>query len=247
MKQSDLVFFVHIPKAAGSTINHYLENGFGKGYSQVANFINKRDLFKERAVEADWLSGHVTYPVIRDLLSEITNRKIRYFACMREPKAQVISHFNWLIEIGRRTPEFFFGHPPRIQEMSLEIRSADLSKRCAIMHLLLKHRGLFLNCQARVILGGQSSNDDAFIQKTISQFEFIGTSDNIGPLLSRIGVSVGEILTKKNTSHYHFDVDLFEDEEVKRFLCVHNHIDNRLYVITRRHFDACSQADGCTV
>lgn len=57
---NNLIFFIHVPKTAGSTINHYFEKNLNLGYTHCEAFVNNTELLTTRATEADWLSGHVT-------------------------------------------------------------------------------------------------------------------------------------------------------------------------------------------
>jgi len=225
----DLIFFIHVPKTAGSTVNHYLENKSNNGFSHCESFINQEEILRGRVDIVDWLSGHVNYEVARNAIEAITDRKIKFYSCMREPKEQVISHFNWLIEIGYKSNEFFYSHPINIQNISFEIRASDLNNKYSVMNILTKYRGLFLNSQARTILGRNLTNDRNVIRKILSEYEFIGTNKSLDILINRVVGENSASTIKKNVSTYHFDTSLFDDEEIDYFLKVHNGIDSLLY------------------
>lgn len=186
-------------------------------------------MLKQRANEADWLSGHAPYDVASTMLKAVTDRRIKYYACLREPKSQVMSHLNWLIEIGHRPKEFFYGHPIHIQEMSFEIRANGLKDKLSILYILTKYRKMFLNFQSRVVMGQRAACDVGVINKVLSEYEFVGNNSELDTLLRKMGIAPEHYEVRENASEYHFDTSLFDDEEVDYFLKVHNAVDELLY------------------
>lgn len=226
---NDLIFFVHIPKTAGSSINHHMEKSFSLGYAHAESFISDEEKLREYVANAQWMSGHINYSLAKEKLEAATERRIRYYSCMREPKAQVMSHLNWLIEIQHRSKRFFYDHPVRIQEISHEILSVGLNNKHNVMYLLMKYRGLLLNTQCKLILEKNVDLNQQLMKQTISEYDYIGTDKSIDKLIYRITDHKPNRVERVNASQYHFDTSLFDDEEISYFLKVHNALDMKLY------------------
>ncbi|MBC8205662.1 MAG: hypothetical protein H8E68_00735 [Kiritimatiellaeota bacterium] len=225
---SPLIYFVHIPKTAGSFVNHSLKTINKNGYDHCEHFIEDKKTFSSHLHTAAWMSGHVPYAKIGQILSEAPDRPIRYFSCIRDPSLQVMSHLNWLFEIQCRGPKFFYGHPVNIQEISMDVRSNGLQNIYDIMHVLLKYKGLFLNTQSRFLLS-KKSYVEKNIDSALSCFEFIGTEKTIDVLLYKMTGKKTTSQERVNESKYHFNTSLFDSEEVQYFLKEHNHLDSLLY------------------
>lgn len=163
------------------------------------------------------------------------SREVRYFTCLREPIFQVMSHLNWLVEIYHKGFDFFYTHPENIQLLSHKVRSNGLRTTSDIMFILLSHRNFFLNNQSQYILGG-AEQDYEHIKQQLKDFSYVGTESTLKTLLKKMtGKSPGSI-EHANASKYHFDKSLFEKEEIRRFLEVHNASDFLLYKAARELF-----------
>lgn len=228
-KSDELLFFVHIPKTGGSSVNAHLRNNFSNGVEHVESSISNPEKFLAICARAKWISGHVHFPIAKERLLASTSRPVRFFSCVRDPARQVMSHLNWLIEIQNRTKKFFYDHPVNIQEISHEVCSLGVKDERQIMYLLLKYRGLLLNTQCSLILGGEQNINRDSIAQTIEQFDYIGTDQNYDTLVHRMTGKHPTQIYRKNSAKYHFDTKLFDSEEVQYFLKIHNALDDILY------------------
>lgn len=225
-----LIFFVHVPKAAGSTVNAHLHDLLPNGFSHCEAFMNIEDRMIQAANSCDWLSGHVDLGTIETILEQATDRPVRYFACMREPAKHVMSHYNWIIEIFHRGGSFYEGHPPRIKEISETIRSSPQDP-ASIAANLDRFAGLFLNTQSRIILGHKFNWNTGQIYQRLNRYEMIVDSGNVPALLSHLLDQPIERERKENVSRYHFDPAVFESDELKEFLRTRNTLDEILYEV----------------
>lgn len=239
-----MIFFVHIGKAAGSTMNRYFVDNFPPGFGHCEAFIHDPAQLRERIGKAAWMSGHVPLPVARRRLAPL-GLDVRYFTCVRRPAAQVRSHYNWLAEIFHKGSAFYEAHPAQIKVISEAVRRtvADPSP-AAVARDLRQHAGLFLNHQSRYFFGGDlapllealdAGTPFAAIpqvQAGIAGFEAIGESGAVAALFGHIkdgSRRFGGGRVKENASRYHFDPGLFETEEVQATLRAHNRLDELLY------------------
>lgn len=222
---SPLVVFVHVPKAAGSSINRALQ-ALGNGEDHIEKHRQNPEKFRKIAMRSDWISGHIPLRDYKSLLGGLP-REVRYFSSIREPQEQVMSHYNWLMEIYHRGDIFYERHPAAIKKISKELREADHENPEEVIWLLQKHRQLFLNFQSLYLTGGRKeAHVDTFIEAP--PFEKVVCSKRISDLIAELGLENTEI-PHTNVSNYHFNPAVFENERVVRFLEQQNGSDLKLY------------------
>jgi hypothetical protein len=225
-----LIAYIHVPKTAGSTVNHVLKMWDRRGQDHCEAIIDDPARLAQRVADIRWISGHVTLPVMRDALSAVTARPTEFFGLVRDPTAQVISHYNWLIEIFHRGGEFYFGHPPEIREISERIRASDHADPAAIIANLSAFSGLFLNQQSRCVLGMvEEGLTEADLREGLAAYACVTTEAELPELILRATGRRLEGAPRKNQSPYHFDRAVFATPELRAFLAEHNALDQRLY------------------
>lgn len=106
-----LIFFVHVPKTGGSTVNSCLREYEKNGLAACEHIIHDDAKLAEAANTLSWMSGHVDLVTAHQRLRRVTSRPIRFFSCMRSPREQVRSNYNWLIEMFHREEKFYENHP----------------------------------------------------------------------------------------------------------------------------------------
>lgn len=229
-KSEPLIFFVHVPKTAGSTVNDYLQQRLPSGRSHCEAFING-DRLSDIASTADWISGHVDLATASARLKTTTRRKVRFFSAVRSPVKQVVSHYNWLIEIAHRGRDFYNSHPAGIRAISEAIRSSG-TDAASIAANLRRWPSLFLNMQSRYVLGHDfHATSEAQIRERLGIYEYVGLSDNISPLVEAISGAPASDERAMNSSRYHFNPDVFTTDELVDCLQASNQLDTLLYQI----------------
>jgi hypothetical protein len=227
-KYEPIIFFLHVPKTAGSTVNFVLKNYFSCGYAHCESFIHDNDQLRSALRACEWISGHVDFITADHTLRHCTRREIRYFSCIRSPTTHVMSHYNWLIEIFYRGKDFYNNHPAAIKEISEIVRSSP-KDAASIAANLMRFDKLLLNAQSHYILGRTFDWDKDDPHARLDRYEMLVDSSDVQILLAHL---VGHALTddhRENVSTYHFDPAVFETDEMMAFLNERNARDEMLY------------------
>lgn len=225
-----LTAFVHVPKTAGSTVNHYLNQSGKTGQVHCEGLFKNPDQIAAKLAECHWVSGHVKYPMMRSTLTEYSRRKVKYYTAIRSPHKHVMSHFNWLIEIYHKGGRFYDNHPPRAKKISERIRASDTSDPKVVVELLDSARTLFMNCQTSLVLGPENegiSQDE--LGQRLGVYEMVGTEETLPTLIEQISGLEYQDSQRKNVSPYHFPIEVFEDEFVVNYILENNAADIALY------------------
>lgn len=231
VKTTPLRFFVHVPKTSGSSINAALLECNPNGLMHCEAIINDTDKLEEYANKADWLSGHIDLITAQEKLTVATTRAVEFYSCMRRPRKQVASHYNWLIEIFHKGPEFYNKHPERVQAISRKIRSSNNESVYEIIANLQQFAGLFLNFQSRFILGRRFNWNTGKIYQQIKKYQVLTNNNNSKEIAEKILGFEDFDFPKINESQYHFDPSLFESSIMMEFLQENNTLDEILYEI----------------
>lgn len=219
-KQKPLVVYVHVPKTAGSSINHALK-GWGKGLDHIERHKGDPEKFLRLADQLDWMSGHIRTAEFAKLLEGL-DRPVRWFTSVREPSRHVASHYNWLIEIFHKGEEFYEGHNVHAKRISETLRASDNNDPEIVVANLKRFKNLFLNLQSRFL------EDPDYEGEMDGRFEFICDDSDIDTLLARIGAGARGV-PQENRSSYHFDKAVFRTPRLQAFLQEANKLDYAAY------------------
>lgn len=193
------IFFLHIPKTAGTSVNIMLAGNYRKKSVKFHIENDRSEQFKNINTNYhQMISGHIR-------LYEVTNfLDIEDFLCvtlLRDPFDQLISHLNWVKFISEKPQGLFFGnHAKPIKELSLEMRKVNFSilSEVELFFNNLPDIGneLFNNCQtkylANYIVSSKLSIDDAANAiESLSFFDIIGTVENMESFMNEICLKMG--------------------------------------------------------
>jgi hypothetical protein len=218
--------FIHVPKTAGSTVNAHLA-AWARGLDHVEHLANTPTRLTRKLRTARWASGHLALNKMQHLLAQTTQRPIRLFGLMRDPVRQVASQYNWLMEIGHRGGRFFRNHPQGLQDFSTRLRTSDNSDPDVVVTNILAKPGLFLNLQARFLLGDDLHfNENAGLDR-LDRYTHLTTDPAV--LSQAITGAPPTQQRRENTSPYHFDRAVFDSDQVQIFLQRNHRHDLRLF------------------
>lgn len=231
-RSTHLIAHVHVPKTAGTAINAVLGKVLGSGLDHVEAVIDDAAALGASAPGARWIAGHVPAPKFRDRLTKI-GVSARWITALREPMEQVASHYNWLIEIGHRGETFLKGHPMAIQQIHHRVASSDNNDPRVIMQNIEAHPGLFLNCQARYVVGADFARPEVSFAAALDAFDAVIFSHDVAEGLAGL-LPVSDVVAEhRNVSPYRFDRAVFDDGRLRRFLRDRNRADEALWAVAR--------------
>ena len=157
--QKPPVFFLHIPKTAGSSNNHFLRGLYGAHNFQdhAENLLPDLTTGRAGVLRVDCVSGHI--PLWAWHLYPGAERYKRV-TLLRDPWARLVSHVNWVNQFnhGMRLPR----HGPgagALAHMVGVIADTDFENRTSLGHLFeqanaLQYFSSFDNYQTRMLRQG---------------------------------------------------------------------------------------------
>lgn len=155
--EQQLLIFLHIPKAAGTTFKHVLRKQYGQhaiaslpvreSQDSLKHFTHNSPIFEEEHIKV--ISGHTIYGVHQYL-----KRQSTYFSFVREPISRVISDYYYLLR-NKAYPNHDY-----VIENELTLKEYVLSGKSKLVD----------NFQTRVLSGlGESVAFDQCSQEMLEQ------------------------------------------------------------------------------
>lgn len=174
------IFYQHIAKAGGTSINNYFSNVYA--IDQVQTHIESLDVDNDsdRLKELKFISGHMRF----FQANRILDLKNHYCISMiRHPLDHLVSHLKWVLKVSEDMHSAFFKrHPENIKALSLKIRSTDWKNFNEVNIFFqmdnLTVLNLFNNCQTRYFLshnfGELKEKDFKEAIRCMDNFDLIG-------------------------------------------------------------------------
>ncbi|MCA0048028.1 sulfotransferase family protein [Mesorhizobium sp. B283B1A] len=238
MLQYDKIFFLHIPKTAGSAFNHIFKPLFGPD-RYFEHMESQPELFL--SVQQDcrpfFLSGHVYFEAACPL---IERSDVFTVTILREPVAQLISHLKWVKYVGSPKYPDPNAIDAEILEFARELFQVPLNDTERIAGFLDRPLGLMLfdNLQVRYL-------SDPFVprigpvqrtkaENNIKKFDLLFTLDDMEKALENLAnkfPGIGDI-NLYNSAKIEDEVDL-GNVEIFEFYHRRTAFDRDLYSAAR--------------
>jgi len=200
------LFFLHIPKTAGTTLAALLEQHYPEPDVIPRRFFDKNALYvtpddvERRLDEARsfaLIRGHYGGPIRERFFTDRTSITV-----LREPRARVVSLYN---DWRTKSDENLADAPPAERELAALARDLDLGRFLSSGHPLVDR--LFRDAQARQLCGflwdsARPSEGDA--KRALDAFDLVGTAELLDPfaiaLCRRLGWAPPPAAPRLNTS-----------------------------------------------
>lgn len=236
------LFFVHVPKTAGSSFNAFLADNF-EGEAHCEKYIDFRTRkFREidKLKSYDYISGHLNFSDFS--INELKKDDYFIMTFLRDPLKQLISHINWVIHIFDISEQFFKSHPQVIQDMSLELRGLNLNDANQLIPALEKHSGLFQNNQTKYFRGQDNRVSAQSAINALSELDLVGITEeyerSVRTFIQMNKCEIEFSLHKKNRNlNYRLKPEvLLKDPNIDQFFREYNKEDIKLYQFARKNF-----------
>ena len=200
------MFFVHLPKTAGSTVNAFMKDCLGE--RACATHIETRPEWKFGNVpdsifeDKVFLSGHVH---LRFLRQKLTLRNTLVTTMLRDPIDQLISHIAWARRLAEPDEkERFYRHHSEVQHVATCLAELDLGSPVHLAkwasELSPGARSFFDNCQVRYLTdrgqidrgptGRVTQRDLLGAIGNLEIFDLVGRSDRVPSFLNKVAAKM---------------------------------------------------------
>ena len=210
------IFFLHIPKTAGSSINKFFSNNLSSHLFHIEGITG---LNKETCDNYEFISGHIPFTTINKLLplDEWTT-----IATFRDPLSYVISHISWVRKLADPGEEARFNaHPEPFQKIAKKMTEYDFSNPAHLIDLISWLEGenlLFLhNTQTYFLSGEHNRNTYSDLQvntalKNLKNIDYIGIQEELNSFMEILSNEFNwpknnEIKENINSEKYGLDIN----------------------------------------
>lgn len=115
------LFFMHIPKTAGTSFNNHVQSWFDHGDWHIHTETYDKEKILSLANPGVYLAGHLRLFEIKSLFPDLST--INLLALLRDPLKQLHSHLAWIKGIGlNQDGSFYHSHPQAIQDLALKMQ-----------------------------------------------------------------------------------------------------------------------------
>lgn len=233
------LFFLHIPKTAGSSVLKYYSIF---AHTQHTHIESDRDNnFKNvETNNSQFISGHITFGEATNLLNL---SDFLFTTIIRDPIDQLLSHINWICHISKKeNHEKYPNTPQEIRNLGKELLHVDftnhLSVRKWVNNIPTIGHTLLDNCQSRYLLTDAAPTKLEPEHGTkacynLDKFDIVGNFENISNFIKRVNRSQNldsrNRIGKTNTSQYTHTPSTINENSIKELTplweidrCVYN-------------------------
>ena len=184
------VFFMHIPKTAGTSFNTFAETLFPQNSAAVHIEALDKGAYPVLQAGKHYLAGHLP---LREIKAHFDLSLFDLYTLVREPYSHLHSHLKWVKRIGKDPEsEFFLSHSAETQKLALLLNELDFTLHKNVRALTDGICGelttLFDNHQTRYFLDYKrkkvTAPDVKIAQGELRLFKFIGITEQYQRYLS---------------------------------------------------------------
>lgn len=212
------IFFMHIAKTAGSSVNTLFREHFGDrallhAEGNNGGWVGNPDKY-------DFISGHVR---LQDLEKGLGKSPSFAFTVLREPVEHLRSHLNWIrLQVQQERFSEFIASYPEVGAISRALANLDINDPDRIRHFLeaeginLNCLQYFDNCQARYFSGTIPTkkfgpSDFRAALSVFDRFDHIGLSSDLSATINevcgRLNIARPDNTATENVEEYEKNVD----------------------------------------
>ena len=207
---SKRIFFMHVPKTAGTSFNTFAETVFPEGSTAIHIESLDPAQYPGLAESRSYLAGHLP---LRDIKTGFDLTHFDLITILREPWSHLHSHLNWVKNIGADPQsDFFRAHSTETRELALLLNRLDFN-RPENLDLLVDGicgdlTSLFDNHQTRYFLDYRrtrvSQEDVAMASDELRHFKLVGKTEQYREFIERFcdayGIDLGESTQQLNVA-----------------------------------------------
>lgn len=177
------VFFMHIPKTAGTSFNAFSDTVFPKNSTAVHIESIDQDAYPALQSQKKYLAGHLP---LREIKAHFDLLQFDLYTIIREPYSHLHSHLKWVKRIGQDPDaDFFSSHSVETQKLALLLNHLDFSHEENVRALVDGICGnlttLFDNHQTRYLLDYKRKKvtfpDVQIARSELKHFKSIGITE----------------------------------------------------------------------
>lgn len=242
------LFFMHIAKTAGSSVNHDISSQYNAG-EFCFHIEGQKDT--ELLYKKKFISGHVNLDRFKHSFSR---KDYILFSFLRNPIDQLVSHLYWVRHLSEPGIENFKSqHPPVVQKLSEKMHSMNFSNKDQmkffVENLSNIEAPLFDNCQCRyfnpIPANKRYSQNNAVDAITyMESFDVIGITEQYEKSMNQLERVMGwtrnnKKVTRENVNRYDYGLDK-TDKDILEILSPLVQYDQILYDAGLKRFNQIS-------
>jgi hypothetical protein len=192
------LFYMHIAKAGGSTVNRYFMQHFRASHSRE-HIESAPEWPKNPQALAGhaFLSGHIS---LRALDEKLDAERFKLVTVVREPFSHLVSHLAWIRRLAEKGEERRFNiHPQPVQVFARKLADCDFTSTRDVSELVAnlaaEERILVDNCQVRYfakVPGDWVGEPDLQEAKAATRrFAHIGLTRNLDGFFAAVAHDMG--------------------------------------------------------
>lgn len=208
-KERRAIFFVHIPKTAGTSVNRAFAEAYGPRNValHVEDQLPRLIAGRMRTLRADFVSGHVPFGTWARRAGAGAYAPATLF---RDPWRRLVSHINHVDAFDKRPVLRRFNRVGRqLGGVQAALREVDFEDRASLLRLrdrldAMAEGNTFDNCQFRMILPAQSpmrrrlrEGDEARALGALGGFAHVGFSEALDTSLAALSELAGTTLAPR--------------------------------------------------